>query len=384
MAPRRVSVLGATGSVGRTTAALLAAHRDKFQVDALVAGRNVQLLAAQARDLGARLAVVADPAALQALRHELSGSGIEAAAGPDAVCEAAGRPVDLVVAAIVGTAGLLPTLTAVRSGVAVALANKECLVSAGHLFMAEVARTGAALMPVDSEHSAIFQALAGGLHDQLERIILTASGGPFRTWSYEQMRAATRSDALAHPNFAMGSKITVDSATMMNKGLELIEAHHLFDLPGERIDILVHPEQAVHGLAEFADGSMLAQLGAPDMTTPVAVALAWPRRMAAAAPRLDLAKLATLTFLEPDEKRFPALRLARQALQSGPAACCVLNAANEVAVAAFLENRIGFLDIADHVAATLDQVSGGAVATFEDLMALDSAARRCTTRQLAA
>lgn len=375
-APRRVTVLGATGSIGRSTVEILAAGGARYEVEALVANGNAALLAEQARALGARLAVVADERARDELAARLAGTGIEVAAGRGAVIEAACRPVDWVMAAIVGVAGLEPTLAAVRQGIAVALANKECLVSAGDCFMASAAAAGTAVIPVDSEHSAIFQVLAGAPRAALDRIVLTASGGPFRTWSRERMAGVTREQALRHPNWAMGDKITIDSATMMNKGLELIEAHHLFALAEERIDILVHPESVVHGLAEFADGSVLAQLGAPDMRTPIAVSLAWPERMAARTARLDLVTLGTLTFEAPDPARFPALALAREALRAGGTATTVLNAANEVAVAAFLAGRIGFTDIAAVVERTLAAEPGGpAPTTLDAVLAVDGAAR---------
>ena len=376
---RRVSVLGATGSVGCNTVEILAAHPDAFAVEALVANANAALLAEQARALGARLAVVAEERAAEELKARLAGTGIETASGRAAVVEAAQRPVDWLMAAIVGVAGLEPTIAAVRNGISVALANKECLVSAGAFFMAEAERAGAAIIPVDSEHSAVFQILGDKPPSALRRIILTASGGPFRTWERERMRAVTPKQALRHPNWDMGAKVTIDSATMMNKGLELIEAHHLFALEGSRIDILVHPESAVHGLVEFADGSLLAQLGAPDMRTPIAVSLAWPRRMAAPARRLDLAALGTLTFEAPDDVRFPAMRIARAALDAGPAATAILNAANEVAVEAFLAGAIGFLDIPAVVEAAVEGELGHTSAaeprSLEAVLAIDAGAR---------
>lgn len=381
--PRRVSVLGATGSVGCNTAEVLAAAGEEFQVEALIAHSNAELLAVQARRLGARIAVVGDEAAGQELRARLAGSGIEAAAGRSAVLEAASRPVDWLMAAIVGVAGLEPTMAAMGQGASVALANKECLVSAGACFMREARRTGSTVIPVDSEHSAIFQALGDAGTKDVERIVLTASGGPFRTWSTQEMAPVTPDQALRHPNWDMGAKITIDSATMMNKGLELIEAHHLFGLPGDRIDILVHPESAVHGMVEFSDGSVIAQLGAPDMRTPIAVALAWPARMAAPAERLDLIKLGHLTFEAPDEQRFPALRLAREALSEGAAATAVFNAANEVAVPAFLSCAIGFLDIPKVVEETLEDHLAhpvGSADTVDEVLEIDRAARQTAGR----
>ncbi|MBF0332488.1 MAG: 1-deoxy-D-xylulose-5-phosphate reductoisomerase [Alphaproteobacteria bacterium] len=373
--PRRVTILGSTGSIGCNTVDMVRRHPDLFQVEALTANRNVDKLAAQALELRPRLAVVADPSAHRALVDALSGSGIEVASGPQAVIEAAARPADWVMAAIVGAAGLEPTLAAIRRGVVVALANKECLVCAGALVTAEVERSGATLLPVDSEHSAIFQVLDFDQRDMVERIVLTASGGPFRTLSREAMANVTPERAVAHPNWEMGAKISVDSATMMNKGLELIEAHHLFGVPEERIAILVHPQSVVHSMVEYADGSVLAQLGSPDMRTPIAFALGWPRRMPAPSPRLDLAKLGGLTFEAPDEGRFPGLRLARQALQSGGAAPTIFNAANEVAVQAFLARGIGFLDIARVVEAVLGGVANSPLNGLEAVLEMDRRAR---------
>ncbi len=313
-APRRVTVLGSTGSVGANTLDLLERNRDRYVVEALTANSNVALLAEQARRLKPRLAVVADERHYAALKAALAGTGIEAAAGAAAVVEAATRPADWVMAAIVGAAGLRPTLAAVRRGAVVALANKECLVSAGRLMMQEVSAAGAVLLPVDSEHSAIFQCFDFERREGVEKIFLTASGGPFRTLSAAEMEVATPAQAVRHPNWSMGAKISVDSATMMNKGLELIEAHHLFDLPPERIEILVHPQSVVHSLVSYVDGSVLAHLGTPDMRTPIAYALGWPRRMDAPSARLDLAAIGQLSFEAPDFERFPALRLAKAAL----------------------------------------------------------------------
>jgi 1-deoxy-D-xylulose-5-phosphate reductoisomerase len=344
-AERRITILGATGSVGASTVDLIRGHPDRYRVEAVSAGRNAAALAKLARELGASIAVVADPAAYDDLKSALAGSGIEAAAGTNALIEAASRPADWVMAAITGAAGLRPTMAAIERGTTIALANKECLVCAGNLFMRRAAETGARVLPVDSEHNAIFQALSAGDRDDVERIILTASGGPFRTWSREQIQAATPEQALRHPNWSMGPKVTIDSATLMNKGLELIEAHHLFDMPSEKIDVLVHPQSVVHGMVEFRDGSVVAQLGAPDMRIPIAHCLAWPDRMAAPNPRLDLTQIATLTFEPPDLARFPALRLAREALQAGQAAPTILNAANEVAVGEFIAGRLAFAGI---------------------------------------
>lgn len=373
---RRVTVLGSTGSVGTQTIDLISRAPDAFEVVALTAARSVDLLARQARELRAELAVVADPACYGALKAALAGSGIEAAAGRQAVADAAARPSDWVMAAIVGAAGLAPTLAAVRRGAVVAFANKEVLVCAGDLVMREAAACGARLLPVDSEHSAIFQCFDFDRPQGVRRLILTASGGPFRAASREFMAGVTPAQAVAHPVWSMGAKISVDSATMMNKGLELIEAHHLFALPEDRIDILVHPQSVVHSLVEYVDGSVLAQLGTPDMRTPIAYALAWPERMETPAERLDLARAATLTFEAPDEIRFPALRLARQSLQQGGGAPTILNAANEVAVAAFLAGRIGFLDIERVVEATLAALAATEMNDVDAVIALDGEARR--------
>jgi 1-deoxy-D-xylulose-5-phosphate reductoisomerase len=340
--PRTVTLLGATGSIGSSTIDLLRQEAARYQVEAVTADRNAAALARIARELGARLAVVADPAAYGELKAELSGSNIEAAAGPEAVVEAAQRPADWVMAAITGAASLKPTLAAAERGASVALANKECLVCAGALFMRKAAAAGATVLPVDSEHNAIFQALGAGPREDVRRIVLTASGGPFRTWSLESIRKVTVEQALKHPTWSMGPKVTIDSATLMNKGLELIEAHHLFGLAPDELDVVVHPQSVVHGLVEFRDGSVVAQLGSPDMRIPIAHCLAWPARMATPAARLDLARIATLSFEQPDEVRFPALALARKALAAGGAAPTVLNAANEIAVREFVGRRLGF------------------------------------------
>ena len=372
---RRVTILGSTGSIGCNTIDLIGRHADSFQVEALTANRNVALLAEQARRFRPGIAVVADPSLYQDLKDALAGSGVEAAAGEAAVVEAATRPADLVMASIVGTAGLEPTLAAVRRGVTVAFANKECLVSAGELMMAEIRRNGANLLPVDSEHNAVYQVFDFDNPEKVHRVILTASGGPFRTMSRADMEKATPEEAVNHPNWDMGAKISVDSATMMNKGLELIEAFHLFPIPAERIEILVHPQSVVHSMVDYVDGSVLAQLGTPDMRTPIAFALAWPRRMETPAPRLELEMIRELTFEKPDIDRFPALRLAREALQTGGAAPTILNAANEVAVAGFLSRRVGFLDIARIVEQTLAKAPNGGLRGLDDVREADAAAR---------
>jgi 1-deoxy-D-xylulose-5-phosphate reductoisomerase len=353
-AERTVTLLGATGSIGASTIDLLRRERDRFRVEAVSANRSAAALAALARGRGARFAVVGDISAYGDLKAALSGTGIEAGAGESALVEAAERPAEWVIGAITGAAGLKPTLAAAERGAIVALANKETLVCAGGLFMRRAAAAGATVLPVDSEHNALFQAMSGSRREDVRRVILTASGGPFRTASAEAVRTATVEQALKHPNWSMGAKVTVDSATLMNKGLELIEAHHLFALPSDQIDVLVHPQSIVHSLVEFCDGSLLAQLGSPDMRIPIAYCLAWPGRIAGPAPRLDLARTATLTFEEPDLGRFPALRLARLALEAGGAAPTVLNAANEVAVSEFLARRLNFGGISALVEATLD------------------------------
>lgn len=385
-APRRVSILGATGSIGTSTLSVLAERPDAFAVEAVTANANAAQLAALARKAGARVAVIADPSGYAELKAALAGSGIAAAAGPAAVVEAAVRPVDVIVAAIVGAAGLAPTFAAVSAGTRVALANKECLVSAGALFMAAARRRGSAILPVDSEHNAIFQILAGRDPATVERIVVTASGGPFRTWSLEQMAKATPAQALRHPNWSMGQKITIDSATLMNKGLELIEAHHLFGQPAARLGVLVHPQSIVHGLVSFADGYVMAALSAPDMRTPIAHCLAWPEPSLGAGRRLDLAEVMNLEFGAPDPDRFPALRIARDALEAGGAATNILNAANEIAVTAFLAGRIGFLEIARMVADTLDKAAeliNRAPATIDEAVALDAEARRIANALIA-
>jgi len=374
-ARRGVTILGSTGSIGCNTVELIEARPDLYRVEALVANSRVDILAGQARRLKAKLAVVADEAAYPALKDALAGSGIEVAAGAAAVVAAAEVPADWVMAAIVGAAGLAPTLAAVRRGAVVGLANKECLVCAGQLMMGEVAKHKATLLPVDSEHSAIFQVFDFDQHGKIEKIILTASGGPFRTKSRDFMADVTPEQAVAHPNWSMGAKISVDSASMFNKGLELIEAHHLFDMPEHQIDIVVHPQSVIHSLVAYVDGSVLAQLGSPDMRTPIAYALGWPKRIEAPVAKLDLAAIATLTFEQPDPVRFPSLRLARAALRAGGSAAAVMNAANEVAVAAFLARRIGFLHIAEVVERTIEGVEHCQLASIDDVLAQDHEAR---------
>jgi 1-deoxy-D-xylulose-5-phosphate reductoisomerase len=384
--PRAISLLGATGSIGSSTIDLLRQDPARYRVEAVTAHRNAAALARLARELGARFAVVADVDAYGELKAELSGSGIEAGAGADAVVEAAERPADWVMAAITGATSLKPTLAAAKRGATVALANKECLVCAGALFMRQAAAAGAKVLPVDSEHNAIFQALGAGRREDVRRIVLTASGGPFRTWPLEAMRKVTLEQALKHPTWSMGPKVTIDSATLMNKGLELIEAHHLFALGPEALDVLVHPQSVVHGLVEFRDGSVVAQLGSPDMRIPIAHCLAWPVRMGTPARRLDLARLATLTFEEPDLARFPALALARRALAACGAFPTILNAANEIAVREFVGRRLAFGGIPALVEATLDAAAKDGMVnepqSIEDALDIDHNARRIAAHLL--
>lgn len=372
---RTLSVFGATGSVGASTLDLVARSPDAYDVLALTANRDVSALAQAARAHNAKIAVIADDACYKDLRDALSGSGIEAAAGEQALIDAARLGADWTMAAIVGCAGLAPTLAALEAGKTVALANKESLVTAGALMMDAAHRSGATILPVDSEHNAIFQCLAGSDIKDVRRITLTASGGPFRTMSREAMAHVTPAQAVKHPNWSMGAKISVDSASMMNKGLELIEAGHLFPVGLENIDILVHPQSVIHSLVEYRDRSTLAQLGSPDMRIPIAHALAWPQRMETPCVPLDLTTIGRLDFEAPDDVRFPALRLARQAGEAGGALPAVLNAANEIAVAAFLEGRIGFLDIPAIVDTCLSGYRGGQAITIDDVMDADRAAR---------
>lgn len=373
--PRAITVLGATGSIGASTLDLIRRDKARWRVVALTANGNAEQLAQLAREFSAKVAVVADEAALPALKEALSGSGIEAAGGANALVDAAARPADITVAAIVGCAGLAPTMAAIEQGRTVALANKEALVSAGDVMLAAVAHSGATLLPVDSEHNAIFQCLAGNDLAHVRSITLTASGGPFRDWSLEQLAHATPAEAVRHPNWSMGAKISVDSATMMNKGLELIEAFHLFPVGSERLRIIVHPQSIVHSMVEYRDGSTLAQLGPSDMRVPIASALAWPERMDTPCAPLDLAAIGELTFRAPDEVRFPATRVAREAVVAGGAAPAVLNAVNEVGVAAFLAGQIPFTRI---VAFAEDVLACGlppALSTLDDVIAADREAR---------
>jgi 1-deoxy-D-xylulose-5-phosphate reductoisomerase len=376
---RSVSVLGATGSIGDSTMDLLRGAPGRYQVEALTANTNVAALAKLAREFDARFAAIADPNLLQDLKDALAGTSIECGAGESAVIEAAARPADWVMAAVSGAAGLKPALAAVDRGASVALANKECLVCAGDFFMERAAKAGACVLPADSEHNALFQALASGNRDELVRVIITASGGPFRTWAPADIERATLEQALKHPNWSMGQKITIDSASMMNKGLEVIEASYLFALKPDEIDVLVHPQSIVHGMVEFTDRSVMAQLGAPDMRIPIAHCLGWPDRIVGPAARLDLAKIGQLTFEAPDFERFPGLRLAYEALRTGHGATTVYNAANEIAVAAFIAGKIRFGAIARLVEATLEawQRSGNLapLESADDAISVDHAAR---------
>lgn len=372
---RSITVLGATGSIGASTLDLIRRERDKWRVVALTANGNVAQLAKLAREFGAEIAVCGDEVCLPALREALSGTGIETAGGARALVEAAARPVDMTVAAIVGCAGLAPVMAAVERGGTIALANKEALVAAGEVLMAAARRHGATLLPTDSEHNAIFQCLQGGRIEDVRVITLTASGGPFRTWTRDQLDAATPKQAVAHPNWDMGAKISVDSATMMNKGLEFIEAHHLFPVGLDKLRIVVHPQSVIHSMVEYRDGSTLAQLGPSDMRVPIASCLAYPARMDTPCDRLDLPALGQLTFEAPDEDRFPATRLAREAAHAGGAAPAVLNAANEIAVARFLAGQLSFTRIAAVVEETLTRYSPAAPDALDAVLAVDAEAR---------
>lgn len=373
---RTVTILGSTGSVGCSTIDLIERNPEDYKVEALTASRNFELLIDQARRLHPRFVAIGDETRYKAVKDALSDTTTEVACGRDAIIDAAARPSDLVIAAIVGAAGLAPTLAAVNRGATIGLANKECLVCAGDLMVDAIERNGAVLLPVDSEHNAIFQVFDVDQRMAVDHLTLTASGGPFRTFTTEQMRGVTPAQAIAHPNWDMGAKISVDSATMMNKGLEVIEAHYLFDMPEEKIKVLVHPESVVHSLVAYVDGSVLAQLGTPDMRTPIAYTLAWPGRMNAALVPLDLATLSKLTFEAPDPERFPALRLAREALLAGGDAPTTLNAANEIAVEAFLAGRVGFLKIAEIVEKTLNKRPTQSMSSLDEVVEFDAAARQ--------
>lgn len=375
MTRRKISILGATGSVGTSTLDLVERRPDRFEVIALTADKKVGALADAAVRTGTKLAVIGDPALLPELESRLQGTGCRAATGPQALAEAAAGEADWVMAAIVGCAGLEPVMSAIEAGRTIALANKEALVTAGQLMISAAERSGATILPVDSEHNAIFQCLADNRSCDVAKLILTASGGPFRSWSPEQMAVVAPEQAVAHPNWSMGAKISVDSATMMNKGLELIEANHLFGVPSDRLDVLVHPQSVVHSMVEYVDGSVLAQLGSPDMRIPIAHALAWPERMETPALKLDLAQIGSLSFEAPDLVRFPALRVAREAMEAGGAAPITLNAANEEAVASFLARRIGFLDIIRTVEEALARTDAPAPHSIAEVIDIDRRAR---------
>jgi 1-deoxy-D-xylulose-5-phosphate reductoisomerase len=379
---KSVTVLGATGSVGQSTLDLINRAPEQFEVIALTAQSDVAGLAAAVRKTGAKLAVIGKAELYEPLKDALSGIDVEVSAGEEAVIDAARRGADWTMAAIVGCAGLRPVMAALEGGKALAFANKEALVSAGPLMIDAARRSGATLLPTDSEHNAIFQCLDQSAPKGVARIILTASGGPFRTWSIAEMAAAKPEQALKHPNWTMGAKISIDSATMMNKGLELIEARYLFDMPSARLDVIFHPQSVIHSMVEYVDGSVLAQLGAPDMRIPIAHCLAWPERMKTPMPRLNLAEIGRLDFEEPDPVRFPALRLARAALEAGGATPAVLNAANEIAVSAFLAGRIGFTRIAAIVEDVLDRYSPASPQSIADVLLIDSAARDQASRQI--
>lgn len=374
-AARSLTILGATGSVGQTTLELVVRHRDRYGIEALTGGRNWRRLADWAHRVHPRFVAIADTSVWRDLKQALSGLAVEAAAGPDAVVEAARRPADLVMSSIVGVAGLAPTMAAVRRGCTVAIANKEPLVAAGAQIMQAAADHGTTVLPVDSEHNAIFQVFEESNRDQIEQIVLTASGGPFRQCGLEELKDKTPEQALAHPNWDMGAKISIDSATMMNKGLEIIEAHHLFGFAEDRIGVLVHPQSVVHGLVAYSDGSVLAHMAAPDMSSPIAHALAWPDRVAVPQCRLDLLTTGDLSFEAPDPVRFPALRLAREVLRQGGGMPIVFNAANEIAVAAFLDRAIGFTDIVRVIEAALERQSPAAPGSVPEVLQLDAAVR---------
>ena len=376
MTVRSISILGATGSIGTSTLDLVEREPDRFQIAALTAQRDVAGLAQAARRTNARLAVIGDAALYHELKQALAGTRTQVAAGEAAVIEAATVDADWTMAAIVGIAGLKPALAALSGGRTVALANKEALVSAGTLMTGAAKAHGATMLPVDSEHNAVFQCFDHASPGSIRRVILTASGGPFRDWSLDEMRVATPAQAVKHPNWSMGAKISVDSATLMNKGLELIEAYHLFPLPPEGFEAIIHPQSVVHALVDYIDGSVLAQLGAPDMRTPIAHCLAWPHRMATPCRALDLAAIGRLDFHAPDRERFPAFGLAQDVLMAGAEQAAILNAANEVAVAAFLAGRIGFLDIALIVRKALERYAPPAPASLDDVFEIDAGARR--------
>ena len=370
--PKAIAILGSTGSIGVSTLEIVAAFPERYSVVSLSAGGNIALLREQIATFRPQLVAVADPEAAECLQRELNGEGPQVVSGIEGLIQVATHPeAQMVVSSIVGAAGLVPTMAAVRGGKDIALANKEILVAAGELFMAEVARQGVRLIPVDSEHSAIFQSLAGQRGQDVRRLILTASGGPFRNTSLEKLRQVGPADALAHPNWAMGQKITIDSATMMNKGLEVIEARWLFDLPAEQIAVHVHPQSIVHSLVEYRDGAMIAQLGVPDMKTPIAYALSWPERLPLEQNPLDLCRAGDLSFSEPDLERFPCLGLAYRALAEGGTCPAVMNAANEIAVEAFLRRQIGFLAIPTVISGVMELHRNQAIDNLAQVLEAD-------------
>lgn len=377
---RTLTILGSTGSVGTATLDVVRANADAFTIDALTAHKNVAELARQAVEFKAKLAVIGDETRYNELKEALAGTGIAAGAGRSAIIDAASRPADCTMAAIVGMAGLEPILASIANGKHVAIANKEPLVAAGSIVLAAARKSGATLLPVDSEHNAIFQVFEEKNRVRIKRIILTASGGPFRDWTAEQMAAATPAQAINHPNWSMGAKISVDSATMMNKALEVIEAHHLFDLPPEQIDVVLHPQSIVHSMVEYTDGSVLAQMGASDMRVPIAHALGWPERLNNAAERLDFTKISNLTFAVPDHRRFPAINLAYDCLRAGPAACIAFNAANEVAVESFLAGQVGFTGIFEIVRRMVEEAGQGPISDLQSVLAFDQKVRQAAAR----
>ncbi|MDQ8754833.1 1-deoxy-D-xylulose-5-phosphate reductoisomerase [Sphingosinicella sp. LHD-64] len=372
---RSVTILGATGSVGRSTLDLIERNRDRFEIVALTARKDIDGLVELARRFRPRTAVIGDETHHARLREALEGTGVDARVGEQAIADAAAAGADWTMAAIVGTAGLKPVMRALEAGGTVALANKESLVSAGDLMTTAAAANGATLLPVDSEHNAVFQCFDAARPGSIRRVILTASGGPFRCRSREEMRAVTPAEAVAHPNWSMGAKISIDSATLMNKGLELIEAYHLFPVEADALEVVIHPQSVIHSLVEYVDGSVLAQLGAPDMRIPIAHTLAWPERMETPCARLDLVRIGKLDFEEPDLDRFPALGLAMQALVAGGAKPAILNAANEIAVASFLESRLAFLDIASVVGEVLSRYAPGGPSSIDEVLEIDREAR---------
>lgn len=382
MTKKSITILGSTGSIGKSTVDIIRRYPEKYKVKALSGNQNVSLLAEQAVLLNAETAVTANKEKYKELKDLLAGTNVRVEAGDEAVAQAAAQEADWTMSSIVGAAGLIPTMEVVKRGGTLALANKETLVCAGEIVMSAIKKSGTVLVPVDSEHSAIFQTLEEQHRGTVERILLTASGGPFREKDLDFMEKVTPEQAVAHPNWSMGAKISVDSATMMNKGLEIIEAYHLFGFPAEKIEVLVHPQSIVHSAVGYQDGSVLAHMGMPDMRTPIAYALAWPERMESPTAKLDFTKIAALTFSHPDEERFPALRLAKECLKKGQTATAVMNAANEIAVGAFLNREIGFLDIVRTVEKVVEKADLKPVSTIEDVIAVDLKTREDTRRRI--